>query len=50
MGDIINYKSAFVLDMTLTKGVPLELNPKGLAHTSLRRQLGLEVIDAPLPQ
>lgn len=50
MGEIIDYKSAFVLDLPSTKGVPLEFNPKGLAHKSQRRRLGLEVIDAPLPQ
>ena len=49
MGDVIDYTSAFVMRES-AKGVPLELLPKGLVNKSMRKLLGLEVIDAPLPE
>jgi methylmalonyl-CoA epimerase len=48
-GEIVDYKSAYLLAES-AKGVPIELVPKGTAHKSLRKALGLKVIDAPLPQ
>ena len=49
LGELVDYKSAFVMPES-AKGVPLELLPKGTAHKSQRKFLGLEVIDAPLPE
>jgi methylmalonyl-CoA epimerase len=48
-GEVVDYKSAYLLPES-AKGVPIELVPKGTAHKSVRRALGLKVIDAPLPQ
>ena len=48
-GEVVDYHSAFVLPDS-AKGVPLELVPKGIAHKSQRKRLGLEVTDAPLPE
>ena len=48
-GEVIDYKSAYLLAES-AKGVPIELVPKGTAHRSVRKTLGLKVIDAPLSQ
>lgn len=48
-GEIVDYHSAFIMPDS-AKGVPLELVPKGIAHRSQRKRLGLEVTDAPLPE
>lgn len=47
-GAVVDYKSAFVMAKS-AKGVSIELVPKGTANKSLRRFLGLEVKDSPLP-
>ena len=48
IGDTIDYTSAFVSRHS-AKGVPLELLPMGLVNQSMRKLLGLEIKDEPLP-
>ena len=48
-GEIIDWRMVALMPES-AKGVPLEFAPKGTAHKTQRKLLGLEVIDSPLPQ